>query len=228
MIMLDMQSHSVSASLIQLLNCSLLPHSMLTFIHSGAGSSAVLYEPPVATMELGSSQVNVGSTMTGEALFTSVSNALTSLCPTPTSQGAWTACQTGTVTVGKAAYLNNGEPEDGDVTLKVTDAQYNDTNHWNLFINMIAGAANASATGSNCKPIDWSYVTDVGKREERDIFGRMIAPPEPIQHKGTSTFCNMNGFLDTQWYNGVQETAQMWFETEVRLPLIIRSSKQTS
>ncbi|TVY39833.1 hypothetical protein LSUB1_G002573 [Lachnellula subtilissima] len=175
------------------------------------GSTAVLYEPPLATMEMGSSKVNVGTTMTGEVLYTSISNALTSLCPTPTSSGAWTSCQTGTVKVGQAAYLESGQPEEGEVTLHVTDAQYNSTDYLNLFINMIAGSANASATGKNCKPLDWSYVTDNVKR---DVDGRAVGPPEPVQHKGTSTFCNLNSFLDTQWYDGIQESAQMWFETE--------------
>jgi len=179
---------------------------------SGVGSTAVLYEPPLATMEMGSSKVNVGTSMTGEVLYTSISNALTSLCPTPTSSGAWTSCETGTVKVGQAAYLENGEPEEGELTLHVTDAQYNSTDYLNLFINMIAGSANASATGSNCKLLDWSYVTEGWKR---DLDGRVVGPPAPERHKGNDTFCNLNSFLDTQWYDGIQESAQMWFETEV-------------
>ena len=164
-------------------------------------------------MEMGSSKVNVGTTMTGEVLFTSISNALTSLCPTPTSAGAWTSCQTGTINVGQAAYLNDNSPDEGELTIHVTDTQYNSTDYLDLFINMIAGAANATATGSNCNILDWIKVIDVGKR---DIDGRMIGPPEPIEEKGNSTFCNINSFLDTQWYDGIQESALMWFETEVR------------
>lgn len=178
----------------------------------GAGSTALIYEPPLATMEMGSSKVNVGTTMTGEVLFTSISNALTSLCPTPTSSGAWTSCSTGTIKVGQAAYLENGKPEEGDLTIEVTDAQYNSSDYLNLFINMISGAANATATGSNCKLLDWKYVMDA----KRDIGGRMIEPPEPLAHAGSDTFCNINNFLDTQWYDGLQESAKMWFETEVR------------
>lgn len=161
----------------------------------------------MATMEMGNSKVNVGSSMTGAALFTSVSNALSSLCPTPTSDGAWTSCSTGSVKVGAAAYLEDGMPKEGDVNLHVPDAQYNSTNYLQLFINMIAGAANATATGLNCKPINWSWL------EPTENFGG--GESMPITHKGIDTFCNINNFLDAQWYDGVKENAQMWFETEV-------------
>ncbi|KAF3770871.1 hypothetical protein M406DRAFT_67232 [Cryphonectria parasitica EP155] len=178
----------------------------------GAGSSAVLYEPPVASMELGSSKVNVAS-MTGETLYTSVSNAVMSLCPTPTSEGAWTSCETGTVTVGKADFLEKGEPQEGDVTLHLTDTQYNSSDFLNLFVNMLARGANASASGSNCDLQTWDYTTESIAR--RDIAGRVDVPLSvPSQHKGNGTFCNINSFFDTQFYDGVQETAKMWFEAE--------------
>lgn len=99
----------------------------------------------MATIEIGNSKVNVGSSMTGEALFTSVSNALTSLCLTLTSDSAWTSCQTGTVNVGKATYLDSKTLDKGDLTITVTNAEYNSTDYLNLFINIIAGAANVSA-----------------------------------------------------------------------------------
>jgi hypothetical protein len=166
-------------------------------------------------MEMGSSKVNVGTVMTGDVLFTSISNALTSMCPTPTSAGAWTSCETGTIIVGQATYLEGQGPE-GDLTIHVTDAQYNSTDYLNLFIHMIAGAANATATGSNCKSLEWRNVSYAW---ERDIDGREVDPDAPIEHSGTSIFCNINNFLDAQWYDGVQESALMWFETEVRQPL---------
>ena len=142
-------------------------------------------------MELGESKVNVGTAMTGSVLFTSVSNALKSLCPTPTSEGAWTNCPTGTVNVGNATWLENQHPQEGQVTIQVKDAEYNSTEYLDLFINMVAGAANASATGENCNVLDWVKEIQPLKRE--------IVPPEPIIDKGNSTFCNMNGFLDAQF-----------------------------
>lgn len=163
-------------------------------------------------MEIGSSKVNVGTVMTGEVLFTSISNAVMSMCPTPTSEGAWTSCETGTVKVGPASYLNKGTPEDGDLTIHFTDTQYNTSDYLKLFTQMLSGAVNASASGSNCQVLDWLYTTYAGKR---DIAGRIIGPPTEITHKGNSTFCNINSFFDTQFYDGVQETAKMWFEAEV-------------
>lgn len=180
------------------------------------GSSAILYVPPVASMELGSSKVNVGTTMTGEALFTSISNAVMSLCPTPTSEGVWTSCETGTVNVGPATWLNNGKPEDGELTIHITDAEYNTSSYLQLFTQMLSGAANASASGSNCQLLDWAYTNYIGKR---DIGGRANAPAPPVTHKGHDTFCNINSFFDTQFYDGVQEQAKMWLEAEVSHPV---------
>ncbi|TGO28094.1 hypothetical protein BPAE_0032g00370 [Botrytis paeoniae] len=123
------------------------------------GSTAVIYNPPTASMEMGSSKVNVGTSMKGGILFTSVSNALTSLCPTPTSSGAWTSCQTGTIELGDATWLNDNSREDGKVTIKVTDAQYNTTDYLDIFIHMIASTANATATGDNCKLLEWEEIS---------------------------------------------------------------------
>ncbi|KAF7959507.1 hypothetical protein EAE96_001123 [Botrytis aclada] len=172
-------------------------------------STAVIYNPPIASMEMGSSKVNVGTSMTGEILFTSVSNALTSLCPTPTSSGVWTSCKTGTIELGDTTWLNDNSREDGKVTSKVTDAQYNTTDYLDMFINMIASTANVSATESNCKLLEWEEIS----WKKRDAFASN-EPQGPTTERGRAHFCNMNGFLDTQFYDGIQETAKMWFETE--------------
>lgn len=165
---------------------------------------------------MGSSKVNVGTVMTGKVLFTSISNAVKSLCPTPTSSGAWTSCETGTIKVGPASYINSGKPEDGDLTIHVLDAQYNTTDYLDLFTFMLAGAANASATGSNCELIDWAYNTYLDSLgNKRDINGREFGENQPIHHAGSNTFCNMNSFFGTQFMDGVQETAKMFFEAEV-------------
>ncbi|TGO66845.1 hypothetical protein BOTNAR_0053g00380 [Botryotinia narcissicola] len=173
------------------------------------GSTAVIYNPPTASMEMGSSKVNVGTAMTGEVLFTSVSNALTSLCPTLTSSGAWTSCQTGTINLGDATWLNDNSREDGKVTIKVTDAQYNTTDYLDMFIHMIASTAHATATGNNCKLLEWEEIS----WRKRDAFASN-GPQEPTTERGGAHFCNMNRFLDTQFYDGIQETAKMWIETE--------------
>ncbi|TGO55367.1 hypothetical protein BCON_0093g00400 [Botryotinia convoluta] len=74
---------------------------------------------------------------------------------------------------------------------------------------MIALTANASATGSNRKLLEREEIT----WRKRDAFASN-GPQEPTTERVGAHFCNMNGFLDTQFYDGLQETAKMWFETE--------------
>ncbi|KAF5867938.1 uncharacterized protein Bfra_007133 [Botrytis fragariae] len=194
---------------VELCQSTLITHLAGYTLTECKGTAAVIYNPPTASMEMGSSKVNVGTSMTGEILFTSVSNALTSLCPTPTTSGAWTTCQTGTIELGDATWLNDNSREDGKVTIKVTDAQYNTTDYLDMFIRMIASTANATATGDNCELLEWDEIT-WKKRDANPSNGQQ----EPTTERGGAHFCNTNGFLDTQFYDGIQETAKMWFETE--------------
>lgn len=77
-----------------------------------------------ATVELGSSVVNFG-TLTSTALYTSVSNALTSLCPTGTQ-----ACSKETATIKGISYISTDiEKEtlletDGELEIWVQSSQY--------------------------------------------------------------------------------------------------------
>lgn len=142
--------------------------------------------------------------MTGDVLYTSISNALSRLCPTPTIEGTLTGCETGTIEVGEATWLDQGTPENGQVTIKVADAQYNSSDTLNMFINMLAGGFNASGTGDNCQLLDWTKTLS-----QRDSH-------IPVTKTGKDTFCNTNGFLDLQYFSGLQETAELWLEAEVR------------
>lgn len=185
-------------------------------VHVGVGSSAIIYQPPSVSMRMGSSQVNVGSAMTGDVLFTSVSNAIKSLCPTPTS-GGMASCQTTPVNVGEATWLKDKAPEEGQLTLRLDDSQYNSST-LDLFINIIAGAANASATGSNCNLLDWLYTTEGTKR---DLHGRVIGGPAPEEHRGSGTFCNINGFFDTEL--SIHGAVSMFMDVDVsseKLPIV--------
>jgi hypothetical protein len=107
------------------------------------------------SMEIGQSRVNVGTSLTGYALVATISSILQSMCPTPTTPGAMTSCETGEVALGKATWLDKSEPQDGDLTVQVTNVQYNSTEYRDLFIKMLATSANASASGRNCKLLDW-------------------------------------------------------------------------
>ena len=119
------------------------------------GSTALIYEPATMSMEIGQSRVNVGTSLTGYALVATISSALQRMCPNPSTPGAMTSCETGEVTLGKATWLDKSEPQDGDLTVQVTNAQYNSTEYRDLFIKMLATSANASASGRNCKLLDW-------------------------------------------------------------------------
>ncbi|KAI9640443.1 hypothetical protein NHQ30_011188 [Ciborinia camelliae] len=175
-------------------------------------STAVVSEAPshpTATMEMGFSQVDEGTATTESALVTSISNALTNLCPIPTATAGpevWTNCATGAITLGTAAGLDKKTPENGNVTIQVMHAEYNSTRQGDLCINMITSSANASASGANCQLFDWVKETNVE---------RFVGPggPPAVLH-GKDTFCNMNNIFDTQFYDGIQETSQQWLEAE--------------
>lgn len=149
---------------------------------------------PTATMEIGSSQVNVGTSLTGEALMSTISSALESLCPPPTS-GSYVSCATDTVVLGPAEWLKeDDELEGGDLVLQVLDAQYNDTNFRDLLINMIARGANASASGANCQLFHWVDHSPAGG----DECGEACRNGDGTVDAGTDTWCNMAHFFDTQ------------------------------
>lgn len=61
-----------------------------------------------ATIELGSSAVNIG-TLTSTALYTSISSALEKICPTVNQTTELTHCATDTVTIKDIDYVAGGE-----------------------------------------------------------------------------------------------------------------------
>lgn len=80
---------------------------------SCTGKSYIISERPHATVQVGSSTQNVG-TLSSAGLYTAVSNALTSVCPTPAS-GSSTGC-TAAATITGVSYTFNETVE-----LKVRD-----------------------------------------------------------------------------------------------------------
>lgn len=73
-------------------------------VTSCTGSTYTISELPHATVQVGSSTQNVG-TLSSKALYTAVSNALTSVCPTP-AQGSSTYC-TAAATITGVSYTFN-------------------------------------------------------------------------------------------------------------------------
>ncbi|THV55360.1 hypothetical protein BGAL_0009g00090 [Botrytis galanthina] len=68
---------------------------------------------------------------------------------------------------------------------------------------------NATTTGDDCKLLEWEEIS----WRKRDAFASN-GPQEPTTGRGGAHFCNMNGFLDTQFYDGIQETAKTLCKTE--------------
>jgi len=141
--------------------------------------------------------------------MSTLSSVLKTICPTPTSPGALTSCETGVVVLGQATWLNKeSNPEPGDLTISIPNASYNSTDYRDLFIGLLASAANASASGTNCVKKDWTIPPVLEPR-----CGQGCGPPPKVM-KGSDTFCNMASFFDNQFYDEVKEQASQWFTAE--------------
>ena len=109
-------------------------------------------QTPKAYVEVGSSAVHVG-TLTSEALSTSISSALASLCPEVTQAASMTNCSDEVFKIGGIAYKNLSDNElykNGELQVNVTAGQYNTTSIRDAMIDSAALTAMQSATGSNC------------------------------------------------------------------------------
>lgn len=137
---------------------------------------------PVATVSVGSSPVNVG-TLTGTALYSSVSNALESLCPEVTQTTALTQCS-GAATIPDIAYPADDDLQtDGELQVVIGLSGYNSTQLRDALISSLAASAQQAATGSNC------YVPE-------GSAGLGDAPPGP-----DDTLCNSAWFYEADYYN---------------------------
>ena len=136
----------------------------------------------VATVSIGSSPVNVG-TLTGTALYTSVSSALKSICPSVTQTTALTQCS-GSATVPNIAYASGDDlATDGELLVTVDISGYNTTQLRDALINSLATSAQQAATGSNC------YVPEGSAG---------IGSPAP---NPKDTFCNSAWFYEANYFN---------------------------
>ncbi|KAI9693207.1 MAG: hypothetical protein M1822_005203 [Bathelium mastoideum] len=137
------------------------------------------------TVEVGSSSVNVGS-LTSLALYTSVSNALQTLCGGDDSTTACAMGASATQTIEHVAFINeNNDPEDGDLLVSVLDSNFSSNDIKNMMVASIATVVNASATGGNC----WNVTNENENAIDYD--------PDPI----TYYMCNAAGFVGFQYYS---------------------------
>ena len=101
------------------------------------------------TATMGHSSVHVG-TLTGEALYTSISNALTSLCPPPTQTHTPSQCtESVTLNIPGIDWKDQDagvRMDDGELKVLVETSSYNDTN---ILRKSIPEASNVSRALNN-------------------------------------------------------------------------------
>ncbi|KAK8071347.1 hypothetical protein PG997_011550 [Apiospora hydei] len=156
------------------------------------------------TIEAGPSSVHVG-TVTGTQLYTSISNALEGLCPTPTNN-ARTECKAeGAVAVKKVPYKSGGFlARDGELQIKVGASQYNDTQIRGALIKTAAAAAQHAATGKNCYEAEYEVEQYKRRAVRRHWWDpRRVLDRADIPHAlpSQATWCNTVGFYGPHYYN---------------------------
>lgn len=157
-----------------------------------AGSSVTLSVAPSASVQVGKQRRNVG-TLTGTALYTSISSALDKICPTAT--GNWVSCSTGTVPIKKIDYVSDDYLKQGELVVSVQSSSYNTTKLRDAMIKSAALTAQSSANGTNC----YDAVHEV-------CGDRPPCAPETIK------LCNAAGFAGVQYYDGQKTGAAMWLD----------------
>ena len=156
------------------------------------------------TIQAGSFAANVG-TLTSDALYTSISSALDSLCPTTEP-----VCDTGTVEIDGIAYVDPNEGDavlrtDGKLLVSVESSSYTQQSIRDSLISGSAQSANGSATGTNC--VNVPYNSFKHKRslldppspndltERQDSFGSDYSPQQE-----SLTLCGALNVTGMQYY----------------------------
>lgn len=153
------------------------------------------------TVQAGTSPVHVG-VLTGTKLYTSVSRALETLCPSVTQTTSMTACTTDSAKIKNIEWMDGDFPtNDGELVVTVESSQYNVTSLRDAMIKTAALTAKNAATGKNCY--------HHGKKEKRSNDGMFVSwlpnlltrgmfdpnPPDPHL-----LFCNTAGFAGVNYY----------------------------
>ncbi|KAK4692767.1 hypothetical protein P7C71_g4504, partial [Lecanoromycetidae sp. Uapishka_2] len=154
-----------------------------------------------ATVQAGTSPVHVG-TLTGSALYTSISSALESLCPPVTGTTAQSCVETDQVTIGDIDYVEEDQLErDGELIVKVATSSYNYTSLRDAMIRSAATTFQYSAAGNNC--YNMNYTQFDGKKRDVEfkfpLIERLGGSDEPIT--ADMHVCNAGGFAEVQYYD---------------------------
>jgi hypothetical protein len=161
-----------------------------------AGDSVTISSPQTLSVEKGLNSVNVGQ-LTGAPLYTSLSNALVSLCPTPASS-AYISCNTGKAYIKNVEWVSGEEGiVKGELGVEVESSTYDDPTTLNGMIKAAANTFMSSANSSNC------YNASYKVREFRAV---------PIREE--QLLCNAHDFA------GVQYVSVFIFQSRtVQLPI---------
>ena len=169
-----------------------------------------------ATVQAGSIPVHVG-TLTGPALYTSISSALESLCPTVSQTQSATVCTTDKVNIKGIVYSDGAGDalgEDGELVVEVEASSYNVTSLRDAMIKSAATTAQNSAAGKNC--FDQKYTVE--ELRKRGPFDSWLSPlhntrrwlgsklglearDHPCPVIESMTMCNVGGFAGVQYYD---------------------------
>ncbi|KAE8441020.1 hypothetical protein EG329_006084 [Mollisiaceae sp. DMI_Dod_QoI] len=178
----------------------------------------------VATLTVGSAPVHVG-TLTGAALYTSVSNALESLCPPVTQTTTSTQCsETGEADIGGIQYIDIDESlNTGSLVVKVPTSGYNITSIRDAMIASISLSIQTSATGSNCFNVTYTVeelkrrdglmgLVDEALRVSRNLLGSrdheyLNLRDRPYPTTKHMTMCNGAYFHTANYYDPFWRTA---------------------
>ncbi len=173
-----------------------------------------LPETPSATMQIGSSPVPVG-TLTSAKLVSSISSAISALCPL-----ASTGCDQKTkIPIKGIVYVEEDQIyDDGELLVQIDSAafkQAGDSVMRSALFGMAAHSFAAAAAGSNCANHTYTF-EELRKRRDDDYAvgnngtdSAALEPrdhPYPVQEK--ILLCNAGHFASPQYY------AQDWREAE--------------
>ena len=167
-------------------------------------------QTPSATKQIGSSPVPVG-TLTSDALVSSISSAISVLCP-PQQTG----CDQETkVPIKGIVYVeDDSKLDDGELLVQIDSASFqqsgNDNTVRSALFGMAAHSFAAAASGSNCA--NHTYAVEEFRRrdsvDDDDANSTLVPRDHPYLAEESILLCNAAHFTSPQYY------AQDWREQE--------------
>ncbi|KAF2159423.1 hypothetical protein M409DRAFT_60774 [Zasmidium cellare ATCC 36951] len=147
-----------------------------------------------ASVTVATSPLHVG-TLTGDALYTGVSNALVSVCPPVTQTTSATKCS-GTATIKGITYVESDSiSHDGELEIFAAFSSYNQTSLRDAMIQSLAQSAAKSATGNNCYKANYQVLT------KRNWYDKLFRRDHPVLEHEEIELCNMAELALVNYYS---------------------------